>query len=302
MSVKEETSRIYKERILRVLVYIQQHLDEDLELADLAAVAHFSPYHFHRVFRGMVGESLKEHIRRLRLERAAGQLTHSEEAVTAIAFGAGYETHEAFTRAFRSMFGQSPSQFRLDRGGPALAKAPSGVHYDPSRDPKDFHTPSEGEDRMKVEIKKVEPMRVAFMRHVGPYEGCKSTWEKFMTWAGPQGLIRPGTVFLGVCHDDPEVTPAEKIRYDACITVGDDFEPVGEVGVQVIAGGDYAMTTHYGPYMKLGETYARMCGQWAPRSGRELRMSPCFEIYLNDTGNTDPEDLLTDVYIPLEPL
>ena len=101
--MKEDTRQDYAERIIRVLVHIQQNLDDDLPLEKLARLAFFSPFHFHRVFRGMVGESVKSHIRRLRLERAAMRLKQSEMAVTAIAFEAGYETHESFTRAFRTL-------------------------------------------------------------------------------------------------------------------------------------------------------------------------------------------------------
>ncbi|GAH61652.1 unnamed protein product, partial [marine sediment metagenome] len=257
-------------------------------------------YHFHRIFRGMVGESLKEYVRRLRLERAAMQLKRSGETVTHVAFEAGYETHEAFTRAFRAMFGESPSQFRSNRSAVAFAKAPSGVHYDPRGNPEDFQIPRAGGEEMKVEIKKVEPKRVAFMRHVGPYLECGPTWERLLAWMGSHGLLRPGTPFIGICHDDPEVTPPEKIRYDACVPVDEDFEPEGDVGVQVIAGGEYAVTTHFGPYERLGETYAKLCGQWVPQSGRQLRASPCFDVYLNDPESTKPEDLLTDIHVPLE--
>ena len=84
------------------------------------------------------------------------------------------------------------------------------------------------------------------------------------------------------------------------MSVDESFVPVGEIGVQVIPGGDYAMTTHFGPYRKLGDTYAKLLGQWLPRSGRELRAAPCFEVYLNDPQSTDPEDLLTDIHAPLE--
>jgi AraC family transcriptional regulator len=106
---------------------------------------------------------------------------------------------------------------------------------------------------------------------------------------------------LGLCHDDPEVTPPEKIRYDVCLVVDESFEPQGEIGVQVIAGGDYAVTTHQGPYETLNETYGKLCGQWIPRNGRTLRSAPCYEVYLNDPEGTEPEELLTDIYMPLEP-
>ena len=110
--VKTSTLKDYHERLLPVLVHIQDHLDEPLKLEDLAARAHFSPFHFHRVFRGMIGESLKQHIKRLRLERAAVQLKTTGHSITAIAFDAGYETHESFTRAFRGAFAASPTEYR----------------------------------------------------------------------------------------------------------------------------------------------------------------------------------------------
>ena len=154
---------------------------------------------------------------------------------------------------------------------------------------------------MNVEIKKLDPIRVAFVRHVGPYNQCGQAWEKLCTQLGKKGLLGPDTKYIGLSHDDPEVTPADKIRYDACATVNNNFEPEGEIGVQMIEGGDYAKATHSGSYDKLNETYAIMLGQWLPQSGRECRSAPSLEFYLNDPGSTDPEDLVTDIYAPLEP-
>jgi AraC family transcriptional regulator len=293
------TLQDYRRRMLRVLVHIQQHLDEPLALEALASLACFSPYHFHRLFKGMVGENLQEHIRRLRLERAAGQLKLTAMPVTRIAFDAGYESHEAFTRAFGALFGRSPSSFRSARRTPPLPQAPSQVHYAPGKPAGRFKTTPPGEVAMKVKIKSMPPLRVAFMRHVGPYSEVGSTWDKLLPVLGRDGWLGGDCMILGICHDDPEVTPPDKIRYDACVTVDEAFVPEGDLGVQVIAGGEYATATHFGPYQKLGETYAQLFGQWLPRSGRELRSAPCFEVYLNDPQTTDPEDLLTDIYIPL---
>ena len=300
--VRAETEQAYRERILRVLVHIQGRLDEALSLDELARIAHFSPYHFHRVFRGMVGESLMEHVRRLRLERAADRLKRTDQPVTRIAFDAGYEAHEAFTRAFRAMFGESPSRFRGIHQPIPYPGCPSGVHFDPNGRVERFEPSHEGNRAMEVKIKTIEPMRVAFVRHVGPYEQVGETWNKLCAWAGPRGLFGPQTVMLGICHDDPEVTPTDKIRYDACMTVDAPFEPEGEVGVQDIEGGEYAVVTHHGPYEKLSETYAQLCGQWLPSSGRELRSAPPFELYHNSPHDTAPDDLLTDIHLPLQPM
>src|SRR5262249_17541879 len=127
--MRPSTPEDYQRRILKVLVHIQSHLDEDLALDELARISSFSPFHFHRVFRGMVGEPVKEHVRRLRLERAAHRLRFTGQPVTDLAFEAGYETHEAFTRAFKSMFGESPKEFRANHRAVAYGPAPSGVHF-----------------------------------------------------------------------------------------------------------------------------------------------------------------------------
>jgi AraC family transcriptional regulator len=299
-TMRTVTLQDYKRRLLRVLVHIQQHLDDALGLRELAGVACFSPYHFHRIFKGMVGESVKEHIRRLRLERAASQLKLGTAPVTRIAFDACYESHEAFTRSFRAAFGVSPSRFRSSNKNKITPPAPSGLHYRDGKAVGDFKTAKPGGKRMKVKIESKEPIRVAFMRHVGPYDEVGATWDKLLPRLGKEGLLGGDALILGICHDDPEVTPPEKIRYDACVTVDETFVPEGEIGVQVIPGGEYAVTTHFGPYQKLGDTYTRLLGQWLPRSGRELRSTPCFEVYLNDPQSTEPEDLITDIYAPLQ--
>jgi len=291
------TLQDYKRRILRVLDHVQSHLDDPLPLDELAALACFSPYHFHRIFTGMVGESVKEYVRRLRLERAAGQLKRGSASIIEIALDAGYESHEAFTRSFKASFGAPPKQFRLLRRM-QFARVSSGIHYQPGKTIQHFKTLHRG-GTMDVRIQELKPMRVAFLRHVGPYGEVGATWDRLLTLLGKDGYLGGGTMMLGICHDDPESTPPAKIRYDACVTVGDDFQPTGDIQVQTVAGGAYAMTTHTGPYNSLGRTYGELLGQWLPRSGRELRDVPCFEVYLNDPQSAAPEDLLTDIYAPL---
>jgi AraC family transcriptional regulator len=286
--------------MLRVLVFIQQNLDNHLSLDELSKVAHFSTYHFHRIFRGMVGESLQEYIRRLRLERAAMRLKHSNDSVLDIALEAGYETNESFTRAFKALCGYSPSSFRSGKG--VLFKAGrKHMLYDETCLIKSIKLPKGGKS-MNVKIEKLEPMRVAFVRHIGPYNEVSTAWDKLCAWLGKEGLLGPEAKFIGLCYDDPDVTAPEKVRYDACVTVDESFEPINDIGVQTIPGGEFAVVTHIGPYNKLGRTYAKLFGRWLPQSGRELRSQPCLEFYLNDPQSTEPAELLTDIYVPLEPL
>jgi AraC family transcriptional regulator len=277
------------------MVYIENHLDEPLPLDDLAKIACFSPYHFHRIFRGMVGESVKEHVRRLRLERAAFRLTNTNRSVIDLAFDAGYDTHESFTRAFGRMFGMPPSAYRQDCR-PDRASVVSKTTA--SMLERQLPTTT-GEQTVDVRLENCEPLRVAFVRHVGPYRECGAAWEKICKFAVEQGWHSPDIKCIGIGHDFPDVTEPDKIRYDACLTVDDRFKATGEIGVQKIPGGLYAVVTHRGPHEKLEETYHQLFKEWVPTCGRELRSFPSFEVYQNDPATTKPEDLLTYIYVPL---
>lgn len=153
---------------------------------------------------------------------------------------------------------------------------------------------------MEVNIKNIEGMRLAAVRHVGPYENCKTAWDTLCAWAGPKGLLKDETLYIGIGHDSPEIVPPEQCRYDACITVNDDFIAEAPVAEASIPPGEYASAIHKGPYEELARTWAAMFKEWLPTSGREFREGPCFELYLNDPEKTPPEELLTEVFVPLK--
>ena len=290
--MRSDTQIDYRERLLRVMVYIQNRLDGPIPLEDLAKVACFSPYHFHRIFRGMVGESVKEYVRRLRLERAAFRLTSTNRSVIEIALDAGYETHESFTRAFSRVFSMSPSAYRRKCRNTAVSQTAASMWQRQS-------AIRMGDETMEVRFETRKPVRVAFVRHVGPYRECGAAWEKLCGFAAQKGWFSSDILRIGISHDDPDVTEPDKLRYDACLTVSGEFEATGEIGVQEIPGGAYAIVTHRGPYGTLEETYRRLFREWVPTSGRELLSAPCFEVYHNDPNATRPDDLITDIYVPL---
>jgi len=293
------TPNDYKRRILRVLVHIQSHLDEDLSLEDLASVSNFSAFHFHRVFRGMVGEAVKEHVRRLRLERAAHRLRFTGQPVTDIAFDAGYETHESFTRAFRAMFEESPSEFRINHRVVAYGNSPSGVHFVSEGRLEDFRLAPPSATPLSARVQSLEVMRVAFVRHVGAYDQVGAAWDRLMTWAGSRGVFRGAPTLFGIVHDDPEITPPARMRYDAAVAVSGDVAAEDDIGIQSVGGERYVVVTHRGPYETIGDTYARLCGEWLPGSGAELLHAPTLEFYRNSPKSTPPEHLITDIYMAL---
>jgi len=281
--MKPGTVDSYHERISHVLTHIQQNLDGSLTLEELAGVACFSPFHFHRVFRGMVGEAVAEYVRRLRLERAARHLRRTERAVVEIALEAGYETQESFTRAFAETFGTPPSEFRRNSEASLQAHLPPGA---PSR-------------ASAFRVRTLDAMRVAFIRHVGPYNEVGKAWAKLYPWAGRQGLLGPATRVIGISHDDPDITPPDKLRYDAALTLSRPAAAAGEIGVREIPAGEYATALHTGPYNCLSDSYAELAGKWLPGTGRELRSAAAIEFYLDSPQTTPVEQLRTEICLPL---
>jgi AraC family transcriptional regulator len=252
--------------MLRVMLYVQEHLDEELSLEHLAGVACFSPFHFHRIFRGITGEPVKEYVRRLRMERAARRLKTGGEAVVRVALDAGFDSHEGFTRAFHARFGQAPSAWREGHA---------------------------------ARVVRLPARRAAFVRHVGPYGEVGEAWGRLFAAAGRAGLFGPGMELFGILHDDPEITEPAKLRYDAAVLLGREFAGSGEVGVVELPAREYATCRHVGPYELLGETYAALCGQWLPWSGREPGDAPGLEFYRNDPRNAAASELITDIFVPL---
>jgi AraC family transcriptional regulator len=309
----ETTWNDYQQRILRVLTHIQEHLDAALDLEDLARVACFSSFHFHRIFAAMTGETIADHVRRLRLERAAIELRSGAKQVIQLALDAGYEAHEPFTRAFKAAYGLSPAEFRRATGPIAIRTAPSRVHFRPGVPLTTFNTNHSRPKMMKVITKKIEPMRVAYLRHVGPYEGVGQTWNDLAARLSAGKQVRKRSVLIGIVHDNSSVTPASELRYDTCVTVDEEYEPKKPVAVQTIAGGDYAVAVAKncpvgkatGAFPKVRDAFHHLYGKWLARSSRELRPAPSFMVF-KFVGARDavaPKKRRMDVHIhvPLQP-
>jgi AraC family transcriptional regulator len=290
----------YKERILRVLTHIQEHLDEVLDLEELARVACFSSFHFHRIFAAMTGETIADHVRRLRLERAAMELRSGAKQVIQLSLDAGYEAHEAFTRAFKAAYGVSPAEFRRATGPIAILAAPSGVHFRQGVPLTTFNTYHITTKVMKVITRKIKPMRVAYLRHVGPYEGVGQTWNDITVQLSAEKQVRKSSVFIGIGYDDPTVTPAAELRYDACITVDEEYEPKRPVELQTIVGGDYAVAKNC-PVGEIKDAYQYLFGKWLARSSRALRPAPSFIVNVDARDAVAPTKRRVDIYMPLQP-
>jgi AraC family transcriptional regulator len=303
MNERLTTRSDYAMRLERVFRWLADHLDDTLDLAQLADVAAMSPYHFHRIYHAMQGETAAETVRRLRLHRAAVELITGELPVPRIARRAGYGSQEAFTRAFKTAYGVPPARYRAsfvpsptvtgrsERTGPTRASERTG--------------PTGAEDAMDTTmtyqaiIRETPTLRVAALAHHGDYMNIGSTFERLMAMAGGQGLLGPGTRSFGIYYDDPASTPRDALRADACLTLPDGTMPNGDLQLREIRGGRYAVTLHVGPYAELHFPYTWLYGTWLPKSGEEAADAPSIEEYLNDARVVPPSELRTEIWLPL---
>jgi len=294
----------YVGRINRVIDYIRRDITGDLRLEALAQVANFSPYHFHRVFKATVGETVNTFIRRVRIQRAASQLIYNpKKSITRIATDCGFSSPSSFARDFRQAYGMSASQFRAG-GQDSIVKvretlSQEGAEFAENPVPRNDWTPME----FNVEVKVMPEFHVAYIRHVGRYNRIGASFERLMRWAGPRGLLRfPETSVIGIYHDSPDVTPVDQLRSDACVTVPVGTSVEGEVGAMTIPGGKFAVAHVEIDRTQYVEAWDRLIGDWLPRSGYQPDDRLCYELYLNKPEEHPEKKHIADICEPIRPL
>lgn len=280
----------YAERFARVLDYIEQHLGEELSVERLGREASFSKFHFHRQFSAYVGVSVSRYVQILRLKRASRQLVFEPDTkIIGIAYEAGFETPESFSRAFKREYGLTPSQFR------------SAPAWKPWRE--SYHFPSSERRRnMKVTIVEFEETRVAALEHRGPPEQVNDSARIFIEWRKASRLSpKESCKTFGVAYDNPDTTEAQDFRFDICgeVNAAVPGNPQGVVN-KIIPGGRCAVARHLGSHDRIGESAYYLYREWLPGSGEELRDFPLFFHYLTLMPETSEHELMTDLYLPLK--
>jgi AraC family transcriptional regulator len=291
MTIKTSTREQYAKRLDKVVMYLADHLDAELDIHRLAEEAHLSPYHFHRVYAAMVGETVAETVKRLRLHRSALELITTAAPVAKLAAEAGYASVQSFTRVFRDAYGLPPAAYR--RRGEQLdiaAGIARGLHPSQRKPEPDMYP---------VKIQEIPPQRVAAMEYRGDYTQIGPTFERLSLWAAGKGLMAPTSRSYGIYYDDPASMPVDKLRADACVTVPEGTRVDGDVKLTQTPSGRCAEIIHVGPYSELHRAYDWFYREWLPRSGEAPGDQPCFEEYLNDPRHVAPSKLETAIRIPL---
>lgn len=328
----------YTARINRVMDYIQSNLNQSLSLGELAKIACFSPYHFHRIFSSFTGETLNNFIQRLRMEKAVSLLkTNPRKSITEIAFDAGFASSASFARLFKECFGMSATEMRAGgyKNFSKIRKADSKNGKSKSKNGKDTDSPlgyilndesNGGANRsdenvtitkrrnsmsipknVNVIVKDMPSMTVAYVRHTGPYKGndklFADLWAKLSKWAGPRGLMeQPDLKVLNIYHDDPEITDETNLRMSVCMTVPPETKVDGEIGKMEVAAGKYAMAHFEIGVEEFQAAWDYVYGQWLPKSGYQPGDGPCYELCLKDPKDHPEHKYTVEICVPVQPL
>lgn len=274
----------YYKQLVELEGYIRLNLEKEHSVEALAQRMHLSAFHFHRIFKSLVGEPVHEYVTRIRLEVAAMRLKFTEDKVQDIAFEVGYHNPETFTRAFNRLYKSSPRAFRKAQQEIVESRLDKIVRQ------------RLADQIIATEIKRLDPIKVAFLTHKGPYQQVGTTWEQLMRHVPP---IECGRL-IGIPYSDPNTAAPNQIRYDACVEIRAEFTPSEQLQVKELPGGQFVETVHHGPFEKIDDTYHLLYGLWLPSSRFELRNEPSLEIYLTNSRRTAPEEARTAIYLPIK--
>ena len=314
---RKELNPEYTSRINRVIDFIEKNIDREFTLDELAQVAFFSKYHFHRIFNSFMEETLFDFIQRTRVEKAAHMLlANSETTVTSIAYACGFSSHSLFTRTFKKYFNMSPTQWRNTKSNYNQAdsndvhnisnsvKAPvyEKVYVEYTENKNSWRFSMDTQHRT-VEVKDLPDITVAYVRHIGPYKGDAALFDslfgRLCGWAGPRNLIGEGARFFTVYHDNAEITDKNRLRISVSLEVPPLTEVSGDIGKMVIRGGKYAIAHFKVRADEFQEAWSWVYGTWLPRSGYQPEDTPCFEYFPDE-----PKDGIytVDICVPVKPL
>ncbi|PEC55679.1 AraC family transcriptional regulator [Bacillus cereus] len=286
----------YLRRIYKVQDYIESHIDDPLSIEELAEVAGFSKFHFHRIFKGIVDEPLSRYVNRLKLERATNLLTYrTDMTITDIAYHFGFTDSAVFSRTFKSHYGISPSQYRNDN----------------SKNCKDVSGASQYNEckkvRGNVEIVSADDINVAYIRHIGTYEELTIAFpkmiEKLFHYAAEENChVFEDTKVLTIYHDHHKFTEDNHLRTSLCITIPNESAvETNDIGIMVIPSGRYAVGHFEISQDEYKGAWDFLYGEWLPNSGYKPRDSYPFEMYKNDPRQHPENKHIVDIYVLIEP-
>jgi len=299
-SQRTHTNREYTRRIDRVIDYLRANLDRQVKLKELAKVACFSEFHFHRIFGAVAGETLNQFTSRLRIEKAARLLRFSQQSLTDIAMECGFSSSATFSRAFRSGYDTSPSQFRKT-GKIKKRKIRKAIHTG-----QEYVLPmtaAEKKAAFPVRFVDLPERRVAYIRVIDAFEmdrvlaACKT----MIAWAKSQAIYSRGVLF-GMTVDDPDVTPKHLYRYEVCLASDSPFECRDGMSKLKMPAMRYAVTRVSGDIRWVATAWDYLIRSWLINSRYEPEHAPALEVFLDKEKAADWSHFDLELCLPIRKL
>ncbi len=314
MISKEASREEYIARINKVMDYIEKHVEQPLNLYTLAEVAHFSQFHFHRIFTLLTGETPNSYVLRIRLEKAAIFLQNDERmSISEIAYTCGFGSLSLFSRSFRAYFQTTAKEYRKQEKAIYIK---NGIRYGKNckavskigKHPQQVNAQLCSVEfnqliimETKIEIKQMPELNLIYCRHTGAFNMIGQAYEKLFRWAAPRGLVTSETKTVTVYRDDPAITTIEKVRQDASIIVKGEVKVEGEIGKSTIPAGKYAVGRFELKETEFELAWNTMCS-WLTESGYQPADSPTYEYYHNNYNEHPEHKFIVDICIPVKPL
>lgn len=300
----KEIQADYKNRINRVFEFIDKKLESDLSLNTVSEIAFFSPFHFHRVFKFVTGETLKEYVTRRRIEKSALDLLHKNIAVTELAHKYGFSDNSSFSRAFKKYFGTSPTIFKKENPNRhskiRQLESKNGQGYPDYTKYICIINNLKNWIKMnaKIEIKEMQKMNLAYVSSIGP-QNLESAYGKLIQWATLKGLMNEKTKMVTIYHDSFKVTRADKVRMSASILLDKPIKTEGEIGIKTIENGKFIIGSFE---IGLNEFEKSWTGLfvWMNENGYKKSDREPFEIYYNNFNEHPKRKAIVDFCIPIE--
>ncbi len=285
---------ISNKRIARAVAHIHHQLDEELTLDALSSVACFSKYHFHRQFKKEAGIPVGVYIRLLRLKRASYQLAfRTHLTITDIAFSAGFENSESFSRVFKKTFEQTPSSFR---------KCPNWEPwYTINNDTYIEKVPIMQPRNETVKIVNFAKTKIAVLEHIGSPTSIMSSVQKFIAWRKSVKLSPKVSRTFNILHNDPAIVAPSKFHMDLCASITKAV-PSNDTGVieKTIPSGKCAVLRHIGSTDDIAKSCVYLFENWLSQSGEKLRDYPMFWERVSMFPDVAEHEMITDIYLPIE--
>ena len=299
------TAEEHFKRIRKVLIYIDENINEELSLEKLAEIATYSPFHFHRIFRVVTSETLQEYITRKRLEKSAMMLalkknTSLEEIYTQF----GFKSNANFSKTFKKYYGISPTEFRKN-SPEKFSKITQNVSKIGQKEVvfEQFLynlnlIESFMEENAKIEVKEMPEIHLASVLSIG-VQNIENSYNKLINWAIPKNLFpRENVKMITVYHDSFKVTAPDKVRIHACILLDEPIKTDGEISPETLPKGKYIVGSFC---IEINEFEKAWNGLflWMKENGYEFRRSNPYEIYHNNFKENPQKKCIVDFCIPI---